>query len=96
MSSDLTASAGTTNDYLPVSQTVTFGASDSPQETTMTFDINIRDDDVAEQDESFHLNLANVEGALIGEPSVATVSIEDNDGKINCMSFSSLYTCNCN
>ena len=81
MSSDITAKAGgTTSDYTPVSHNVMFSASDSPQETTVSFDISVTDDDILENVESFHLNLANVDGAIIGEPSVATVSIEDDDG----------------
>ena len=80
VSSDITAKAGATNDYTPVSHNVIFSASDSPQETTVSFDISVTDDDILENVEYFHLNLANVNGAIIGEPSVATVSIDDNDG----------------
>ena len=78
VSSDVNAKGGTTGDYLPVSHHVIFG--DTPQETTVSFDITVLDDDVAEFPETFHLNLDNVEGALIGQPSVATVIIEDTDG----------------
>ena len=78
VSSDVSAKGGTTGDYLPVNHHVVFG--DSPQETTVSFDITVTDDDFVEFPETFHLNLENVEGALIGQPSVATVLIEDNDG----------------
>ena len=46
----------------------------------VSFQIQIRDDDVVEHTEHFKLNLVNaVGGALIGEPSVAEVFIGDND-----------------
>ncbi|XP_072023298.1 uncharacterized protein [Amphiura filiformis] len=79
VSSDVNAKAGATKDYNEVHHTVVFGKGDDPQETTVCFDININDDDVVEYLETFHLELRDVTNALIGQPSIAEVFIEDND-----------------
>ena len=84
----MTAKEGTIKDFFPVSHTVVFGARDSREETMVSFQIQIRDDDVVEHTEHFQLSLVNVVGgALIGEPSVAEVFIGDDDGKFLYFNF---------
>ncbi|XP_072016154.1 uncharacterized protein [Amphiura filiformis] len=79
VSSQITATEGLTYDYPPVSHTVVFGANNDPQEAMVSFEIEIGDDDNVENTEYFQLELVNCDGCLIGEPSVAEVTIADND-----------------
>ena len=81
VSSDVNAKAGATKDYDEVLHTVVFGAGDDPEENTVCFDIIVNDDDVVEHLETFHLELQNIDNALYGEPRIAEVFIEDNDGE---------------
>ena len=86
VSSNGNAIEGVDEDYPSVSHNVVFGASDSPEDTMVFFDITVQDDDFVEFQENFMLNLRNVNGGLIGVPRVAEVMIEDNDGKFNNVS----------
>ena len=79
VSSDISARSG--NDYHPVAHTVIFGASSNPPEAVVSFEIQVKDDNIVENDELFHLTLENINGALIGQPQKAEVQIQDNDGK---------------
>ena len=79
VSSERSARSG--NDYHPVVHTVIFGADSSPPETEVSFVIQVKDDNIVENVESFHLTLENINGALVGQPQKAEVHIEDNDGK---------------
>lgn len=69
-----TASAGA--DYDGVSGTLTFHNG----EVSKTFVVSIRDDSVAEAEKTVKLTLSNpTGGAVLGTPSTATLTIEDND-----------------
>jgi hypothetical protein len=52
----------------------------APGETSKMISIPIVDDVYAEGGESFSVTLTNASGAVLGSPSVATVTINDNDG----------------
>ncbi|XP_072016987.1 uncharacterized protein [Amphiura filiformis] len=79
VSTSETATAKANKDYEPIIRHVVFGASDDPSESMFTFMLGIKDDNVVEHQESFHLVLRDEDGAIIGLPSVAEVTIEDND-----------------
>ena len=69
-----TASAGA--DYEGISGTLTFHNG----EVSKTFSISILDDSVAEVEKTVKLSLSNpTGGAILGTPSTATVTIDDND-----------------
>lgn len=69
-----TAVAGV--DYIAKAGTLSF----NPGETSKTFDIQILDDSLDENDEKVIIRLANpTNDALLGEPSVAALSITDDD-----------------
>lgn len=64
-------------DYDTLIQDITFNS----RETVKTFSVNIRNDSVAESEESFEVFLKTVPGSpdvVIGEPSVATGTIIDD------------------
>jgi hypothetical protein len=71
--SDGWAEAGT--DYTATSGTLTLAAG----ETSQTITIPITDDEQVEEMETFTLHLSNAQGAALGTPAQATVSIRDND-----------------
>ncbi len=72
--SNETASAGA--DYEGVSGTLTFHNG----EVSKTFVVSILDDSVAEEEKTVKLTLSNpTGGAVLGTPSTATLTIEDND-----------------
>lgn len=71
--SDGTASAGL--DYMAASGTLTFATG----QTTATFTVTILDDPLKEGGESLRLLLSNPVNAGLGTPSMATLSISDND-----------------
>jgi uncharacterized repeat protein (TIGR01451 family) len=62
-------------DYTSRSGTLTF----NPGQTSKTFDITIVDDSQDELDETVNLVLSNPSGALLGTPSSAILTIQDND-----------------
>jgi CSLREA domain-containing protein len=68
-----TAVAG--NDFTAAGGTLTFGAAD----TSRTIVIPIANDALDEAGETFSVTLSNAGGATIGAPSVATVTINDDD-----------------
>jgi hypothetical protein len=73
-----TASAG--SDYTAASDTLSWAAGDT---TTKTITIDILDDGVDEDNETFTVSLSNptpVENAIVGSPGVFTVTVIDNDG----------------
>jgi hypothetical protein len=71
--SDGWAEAGT--DYTATSGTLTLAAG----ETSQTITIPITDDEQVEEMETFTVHLSNAQGAALGTPAQATVSIRDND-----------------
>jgi hypothetical protein len=81
-----TATAG--SDYTATSGTVTFTGS----ETSKTFDVPILDDDVFEADETVNLTLSNPQGAGLGDPNTAVLTIVDNEGRPTIHFSSATYT----
>jgi hypothetical protein len=71
--SDGAATAGV--DYTATSGTLTF----ADGETSQTITIPILDDMQQEEMETFTLHLHNAQGAALGTPAQATISIQDND-----------------
>ena len=78
--SDGTATAG--SDYVPASDTLTFGAG----ETSRTFTVNINNDGLDEPDETVFLTLSNPtnvsnpgNGAELGPTSSSTLTIKDDE-----------------
>jgi len=63
-------------DYTLADGTLTFG----PGETSKTVDVAIVDDAVAESGETVEITLANPRNAVLGAPTVHTLTIRDNDG----------------
>lgn len=76
---DFATSGGTATpslDYIPVTKTLTF----SPGQQSQTVTIPIIDDTAQESDETVILTLSNpTGGAVLGNPSTATLTITDND-----------------
>ncbi len=72
---DGTATAGPSGDYTATSGTLTF----NPGETSQTFSVPIAEDTTGESDETITLTLSNPANAVLGTPSVATITIVDND-----------------
>ncbi len=70
---DVTASGF--SDYTGLAGTITFAAGES----TKTVKISIINDTFAEGNETFNLILSGVSNASLGNPSVTTVTIVDND-----------------
>lgn len=68
-----TATAG--SDYTNTSGDLTFG----PTVTSRTFDVPVIDDSLVEGNETFTVKLTAPTGATLGSPSIATVTIVDND-----------------
>jgi uncharacterized repeat protein (TIGR01451 family) len=71
--SDGTASGST--DYVPTSGQLTF----APGQSVLTFTVPITDDSVYEANEQFNVMLSNASNASVGSPSLATVTIQEND-----------------
>ena len=71
-------SATDTVDFSPTNnRRIVFGVG----ETSFSFKIDIVDDDVLEQIESLEVRLYDVLGGELGTPNVASIFIEDDDGK---------------
>jgi hypothetical protein len=68
-------SASQSSDYVVASGTFTF----APGETSKTFSVLIVDDGIVENPENFNVTLSNPNGAVLGTPSTATITITDND-----------------
>jgi hypothetical protein len=64
------------DDYDSASDTLTFEIG----ETSQTFDVTITDDGESEGDETIILTLSNANGAALGTPNTATLTIQDDDG----------------
>jgi hypothetical protein len=62
-------------DYVTNIDTLTFSAG----ETTKTFSVSLIDDAHVEGNETFHVALSNPQGATLGAPTDAVVTIVDND-----------------
>jgi hypothetical protein len=74
------ASNGTASspfDYTSTSGQLSFGDG----ETSKTFDVTIKDDQVYESDETIELLLTGVQGASFGNPVAATLTIKENEPK---------------
>jgi hypothetical protein len=71
-------------DYIEISGTLSWGDGDTDPKT---FTVDIIDDSEYEDNETFTLKLKKVEGATIGEPGTAEVTIID-DGHGNTLQFS--------
>lgn len=71
--SDRTATAG--SDYLIATGTLTF----APGITSQTFSVAINDDTLDEPEETVRLSLSNENGATLGTPDTATLTIIDYD-----------------
>jgi hypothetical protein len=63
-------------DYATTVDTLVFASG----EATKTIVIPIMNDAFAEGDETFFIGLSNASGATLGAPSIATVTINDNEG----------------
>ncbi|WP_195758347.1 S8 family serine peptidase [Kangiella sp. HZ709] len=72
--SDNTATAG--SDYTSSSGTLTWA---DGVDSSSTFTINITEDTIDEVNETISITLTNVQGATLGSPTSATVTILDND-----------------
>ncbi|XP_072051948.1 FRAS1-related extracellular matrix protein 2-like [Amphiura filiformis] len=64
-------------DFTDVTHTIVFGVG----ETSVTFEVPIRNDDIVEQTESFEIRFSNMLGGQIGYPATAVVLIENEDGE---------------
>jgi phosphopantetheinyl transferase (holo-ACP synthase) len=71
--SDGRATAG--SDYSATSGSLTF----APGQTSQSFQVPIIDDELDEPDETLTLTLSNPDGATLGTPSIAILTITDND-----------------
>ncbi len=71
----LNGSASSRCDYSPAIGTVTF----APGETSSVISVLIVDDSYAEGSETFTVSLANPSGCILGPPTTATITINDND-----------------
>ncbi|MBU1746364.1 MAG: NPCBM/NEW2 domain-containing protein, partial [Chloroflexi bacterium] len=71
--SDGTATAG--SDYIAATGTLTF----SPGITSQTFTVPLSDDSLCETGETVHLALSSPANAILGTPSMATLTIVDDD-----------------
>jgi hypothetical protein len=74
---DDTATAG--SDYTAESGTLNWSDGDANDKY---FDVNIIDDSIAENNETFDVNLSDANGASLGSPSQTIVTIDDNDSPI--------------
>ena len=70
--SDVTATER--GDYITALGTLSF----APGETSKSFIVLINDDSYVEGNETFSVNLSNPSGAILGAPSISTVTIFDN------------------
>lgn len=73
VTSNLTAEES--SDYTAANGALTF----PPGTTSQTFSVTINDDNLDEPDETVRLTLRNPNGATLGTPSTATLTIEDDD-----------------
>ena len=67
------------NDFVATAETLYF----SDGEINREISINLTDDSIIENNESFIVHLSNPQGVALGTPSSATVSIADNDQVTN-------------
>ena len=69
-------------DYLPVSEDLAYRGGNR-REVTMTFNITINDDSVAEDDEDFELAVTPVRNVVVLTPVIhVTILCDGNDGGI--------------
>ncbi|MEQ1638506.1 MAG: Calx-beta domain-containing protein [Methylococcales bacterium] len=79
-----TAGTATVDDFIDNSGTLTF----APGETTKAINLQIVGDPIVEADENFSVNLLNISNtATLGAPSIATVTIKNDDAVIPTVSF---------
>ena len=63
-------------------------------ETRATFNVTVIDDNIFEDNEKFILNIKPLSNIVtVGEPSRATVTIVDNDGKYFCLNKFPIASC---
>tara|TARA_Y100001970_G_scaffold75813_1_gene96080 strand:+ start:1904 stop:3616 length:1713 start_codon:yes stop_codon:yes gene_type:complete len=74
-STDSTPVASTSTDYFSVDTTVSF----ADGESSKTFLVNLKNDDIAEFSEKFTLSLSNATGAVLGAITSAIAEIKDTD-----------------
>ena len=86
ITSPSTATSG--SDYLPAPSPASVTFSPSASDTTKTFDVTIRGDDIPENDETFDVSVSSIDGVAPSPAVSQTVTIED-DGrrKSSCFSF---------
>ena len=63
------------SDFEPVSETLHF----LPEQVFVHININIKDDEIVENNEEFVLSLSNPVNGILGSPNVAKVVIVDDD-----------------
>lgn len=85
--SEGTAVAGTSGDYITVTGTLTF----TPGMTRLTFSVPIVNDTIFEESETLILTLSDPSGLLLGTPNVATLTIVDDDTSPKVQFSSSTY-----
>jgi len=71
-----TATSGSSNDYTATSGTLNWTNGDAANKT---FNVPILDDSTFEGNETFTVTLSGATGATLGGPSVATITINDNE-----------------
>ena len=74
-STDSTPLASTSTDYVSVDTTVSF----ADGESSKTFLVNLKNDDIAEFSEKFTLSLSDATGAVLGAITSAIAEIKDTD-----------------
>ncbi len=65
------------DDYSTISRIVTF----SPGTTSVSVPVNLMEDDVQEESEDFTATISSPNGATLGTPTTATVTIMEDDGR---------------
>ncbi len=75
ITTDSTAVAGTTDDYIATSGTLTWAPEDT---AAKTFEVTINEDDIDEPDETFLVTISNAVNSSISD-SEATITISDNN-----------------
>ncbi|WP_198939267.1 Calx-beta domain-containing protein, partial [Motiliproteus sp. MSK22-1] len=64
------------SDYSATSTTLTWNDGESGSKSVQ---VNLIDDSISESDEGLEVNLSNAQGATLGSPAQAIITVEDND-----------------
>ena len=75
ITSSFGSNGGSLSDFEPVSEIVHF----LPGQVNVHININIKDDEIVENNEEFELSLSNPVNGILGSPTVAKVVIVDDD-----------------